>query len=157
MNKNMDPRKIFAKQPAISRLERMPWWKEELDKCIEAHSDSRFEWGVFDCCIFTFEAVCAMTGFDAMKNYRGRYSSEFEAWQLVQNDLGMHIDRHFGPSHDLIHLTLAGDIAMFAGYTETNESHQGVGVIIEKGILTASRRGGLRALPLHFAKAAWRI
>ncbi|AJP72923.1 DUF6950 family protein [Sphingomonas hengshuiensis] len=54
-------------------MQRLPDWEARLAAYLEPLRARPFEWGRHDCCAFTFGAVEAMTGVDAMAEYRGRY------------------------------------------------------------------------------------
>jgi len=59
------------------KLER---WENKLYKYIEDNRKKSFKWGKFDCCIFVAGAIKEMTGIDFYKEYKGKYSTEENAY-----------------------------------------------------------------------------
>lgn len=55
---------------------RYPDWEVRLAAYLEPLREEPFAWGRHDCCIFAAGAVLAMTGTDAMAEFRGRYSTK---------------------------------------------------------------------------------
>jgi hypothetical protein len=60
-------------------MHRLPDWETRLAAFLEPLRLRAFAWGKHDCCIFTAGAVEAMTGVDAMAEFRGRYSTQIGA------------------------------------------------------------------------------
>ncbi|MEL6707607.1 MAG: hypothetical protein AAFP79_04940 [Pseudomonadota bacterium] len=54
---------------------RIATWDQALSEYIVGKRSEPFIWGANDCCTFAAGAVVAMTGFDPMAEYRGRYST----------------------------------------------------------------------------------
>jgi hypothetical protein len=66
-------------------IERREDWEERLNDYVASVFNEPHEWGKHDCAIFTCDAVLAMTGVDIMPEFRGKYSSEAEARELIVN------------------------------------------------------------------------
>ncbi|CAM0044371.1 hypothetical protein VPHK394_0033 [Vibrio phage K394] len=81
---------------------------------IKLHADTPFEWGVFDCCVFTSHIVKIQTDIDLYADYVGKYNSEQSAVE-IQKQVGTiesQLDKHFervDPMH-----ARRGDIHMLA-------------------------------------------
>lgn len=56
-------------------MNRFSNWDYILNEYIESKRDVPFEYGVNDCCTFMSGAVMAMTGYDPMEEFRGKYDS----------------------------------------------------------------------------------
>ncbi len=57
-------------------MERFPDWDKRLaDYISPLLLDAHFVWGERDCAMFTADAINAMTGFDILAVFRGRYST----------------------------------------------------------------------------------
>lgn len=57
-------------------------WSKRLADEIEAARGKSFEYGTFDCCIFAFDCVIAITGEDKAAELRG-YKSKTEALKII--------------------------------------------------------------------------
>lgn len=55
---------------------RIDSWPEELQKYIDSHVSSTFEYGSLDCALFASNWVKIATGFDPAKEFRGKYSTK---------------------------------------------------------------------------------
>jgi hypothetical protein len=55
----------------------------------------RFKWGVHDCCLFSANVIKDTIGIDYAKDFRNKYSSEEEAWNIVNYDLKSFITKLF--------------------------------------------------------------
>lgn len=69
-------------------LTRLADWQSRLQSCMDARRDAHFEYGVFDCCLFTCDCVEAVTGHDMAAWFRGRYGTRREALELVRQRTG---------------------------------------------------------------------
>lgn len=69
-------------------LTRLPDWQSRLQSCLDARRDAHFEYGIFDCCLFTCDCVEAVTGHDMAWWFRGRYASRKQALGLVKERTG---------------------------------------------------------------------
>jgi hypothetical protein len=58
---------------------RFPDWETRLAAYLEPLRTRPFRWGKHDCCTFTAGAVRAMTGVNAMPEFRGKYRDEASA------------------------------------------------------------------------------
>lgn len=60
-------------------MKRKEDWPEILAAFIHERRAMPFAWGSNDCCLFSADAILAMTGVDLMAGYRGKYSSALSA------------------------------------------------------------------------------
>lgn len=51
---------------------------------IKSNAETPFEWGVFDCCIFSSHVINMQTGLDLHGPYAGKYDSETSAKSLLK-------------------------------------------------------------------------
>ena len=64
------------------------WATRELHSFLLERAGKPFEWGVNDCCLFPADAIEAFTGVDLAAEFRGRYTSEAEAFALIKSVTG---------------------------------------------------------------------
>jgi hypothetical protein len=65
-------------------MNRFPDWEARLRIYLESVRELAFEWSTHDCCTFSAGAVEAMTGVDAMAEFRGAYSDEEAAKRALR-------------------------------------------------------------------------
>lgn len=96
-----------------------------ISDLMKKHADTPFEWGVFDCCVFTSEAIKIQTGIDLYADYRGKYDSQKSAMdiQKVMGDIESQLDEHFERVDPMsarrgdVHMLEDGVMALqFSGY-----------------------------------------
>lgn len=90
-------------------------WETALSEYINVMRHAPFEYGVNDCCMFAAGAVEAMTGIDAMAEFRGKYDSALSAAKALRDigkgSLEATIDDKF--PEVVISQAKRGDIALF--------------------------------------------
>ncbi len=64
-------------------------WPERLAYFLAEARGRPFAWGSWDCCLFVVEAIRAMTGIDLGERYRGTYSDEAGAVEILARDGGV--------------------------------------------------------------------
>jgi hypothetical protein len=69
-------------------LTRLPDWQSRLQSCLDSRRAAAFQYGIFDCCLFSCDCVEAMTGHDMAAWFRGRYSTRKQALELVRERTG---------------------------------------------------------------------
>jgi hypothetical protein len=123
-------------------------WESRLAVFLE--NVGPFEWGQNDCCLFSANAVEAMTGVDYAKKYRG-YKTKLGAAKKLKG-LGVEgvCNRELGES---IHPKLCkrGDVVLFQ-----NGQEQSIGVCIGPKF-AAIAENGLIILPMDRAIMGWTI
>lgn len=63
-------------------------WQSRLAAFVQARAHMPFAWGRNDCCLFTVDAVQAMTGIDHASRFRG-YSTALGAARVVERQGGI--------------------------------------------------------------------
>jgi hypothetical protein len=61
-----------------------PDYMNRLNKLIDNNLSTPFEWGTWDCCVFSADAVEAMTGEDKLDFVRGQYDSKLGAAKMLR-------------------------------------------------------------------------
>lgn len=56
-------------------LRRLPDWETRLHDFLVGKAGVMFTWGATDCCMFSADAVLAITGVDPVAEFRGRYTT----------------------------------------------------------------------------------
>jgi hypothetical protein len=65
-------------------MKRKEDWPEILAAYLHERRTMPFVWGSNDCCLFSADAILAMTGIDTMADYRGKYNSALSAVRLFK-------------------------------------------------------------------------
>jgi hypothetical protein len=74
----------------IMTSQKIKGWEKYLSANLYLKGMVPFKWGVNDCITSACDSIKAMTGVDPMANWlRGRYSSKYEAIDLVRNHFGL--------------------------------------------------------------------
>ena len=124
-------------------------WEERLSDYIATKRDEPFEYGSNDCANFVAGAVEAMTGQDAMAEFRGKYDSEFGSLRVMteigQGSLEATVDAKF-PEIGVGHAQ-RGDIAFFDG---------SIGVVMGSFAWFVSD-DGLERVPRSMWDKAWSV
>lgn len=89
-------------------------WAVSLNKYIKECRNRPFEWGIFDCCIFTADCCNILCSVDPAEKYRGKYKTELGAVRQLKKNHGSIaecLDFYF----DRIDLSLVqrGDVCVF--------------------------------------------
>lgn len=126
-------------------------WQMQLAAFARTHARMPFEWGRNDCCLFTVDAVQAMTGIDHAARFRG-YSTALAAARVVE--------QHGGIRQLAIHAWGAPVSPLLAGVGDVvlviNEGRELLAVC---NGTTAIGPGpdGLAVMDMDAAIAAWKI
>lgn len=67
-------------------MTRLPGWEINLQKTIEKHRNSHFQWGAHDCCCFSATCVEAMTGINPMDKFQEKYRSKKTGQAVLKNE-----------------------------------------------------------------------
>ncbi len=114
---------------------------------IESYRSKPFEWGVADCCTFTADCVQTITGIDWLADYRGQYSTEAGALELIGTSLLSRMNQLFqwvAPAY-----VVRGNVLMFDGALGVADSGK-------YGFFMTQERG-LRAVPIMTCAYAWDV
>ena len=64
-------------------MERIDGWEIRLDDFIKSRQFTKFEWGVHDCALFSFDAIREMTSVVVAEYFRVSYYTKDEAYSLL--------------------------------------------------------------------------
>lgn len=64
-------------------------WQQAAVELINSRLATPFEWGKYDCCLFTADMIEVMTGEDIAKDFRGKYDNEVAAKRLLAEKGGL--------------------------------------------------------------------
>lgn len=131
---------------------RLARWPELLATFVARRSNTPFEWGRSDCCLFVADAVEAMTGSDPVAQWRGFYSSERGAARLMRNNGGVEgfATRILGAPVSPL-MAQRGDVVLI-------DTPTGVGLAICLGnTLAAQGKDGIEYFDFSKAKMAWHV
>lgn len=114
----------------------------------------RFQYGIWDCCLFACDAIQVMTGVDPAAEFRGRYDSAESARALgsVRVIAEGTAARYAMPETPILHAR-RGDVALIRrgrGYS------LGVMALDGRHVMVAGARGVLR-VPRLSACRAWMV
>lgn len=118
-----------------------------ISKYIRDNIDTPFEWGVFDCCVFSSKIIELQTGIDLYSPYSGKYKTERGA-ALAQKKYGSiedNLDKHF--KRIVPSLAQRGDIHMMAN---------GVMAVQFGGSILGTTEHGIRQLHEE-TNICWRV
>jgi len=93
-------------------------WPERLTMFLAKRDTTPLEWGKSDCCLFSGDAIQAMTGADPAHFFRGKYKSLKEAYKLLQKFAGGGIEQ------------TCKKIAMDMGYKQISIRQVGAGDLV---------------------------
>jgi len=99
-------------------MERREGWEHWLAEFLFKRKDTPFKYGANDCCLFVCDAVEQMTGVDPAVDYRGKYSTKREAFDLIDWDIEGHMGdlfKTYGMTENGINHAGRGDVALVNG------------------------------------------
>lgn len=136
-------------------------WQTLLHDYLSSHSQTRFQYGVMDCCLFVADAVLAITDTDLAAAFRGRYASRKAAFAAVKSYCGRPtveaiaecVCAEHGVPEVPVPFARRGDMILIG---EASRSTLGIVALHGQEVITVSKEG-LWRLPLSLAKRAWRI
>lgn len=133
-------------------------WVERLDRFIRESHTKPFKWGSFDCCLFSCDAVRAMTDVDLAADFRGKYRSKTGAAKLMKKFKGVEgIAWKVAAEHSLIEVPALtaqrGDVVLL-----DTDLGPALGVVSLDGRFAwFAAPEGLAARRLPDFRKAWRI
>lgn len=65
-------------------MTRYPDWERRLSEFLQTNSERPFVWGQWDCILMAASCVNAMTGVDVAARYRGQYSNQTGAREMLR-------------------------------------------------------------------------
>jgi hypothetical protein len=69
-------------------MQRYADWPDRLTDFIAKRDTSPFKWGVSDCSLFAFDAINVMNGSDPAYWFRGKYTTQKQAFKLLKKFSG---------------------------------------------------------------------
>jgi hypothetical protein len=144
----------------LTRIEH--WDTRSFNEFLLARASTPFAWGENDCALFVAEGIEAMTGVDIAADFRGRYHTEAEAFDLIRELTGGETveaaaewcAQKFGlPAWEFPLAAQRGDMVMvedadrvISGLVHLNGRH-----IVSVG------EAGLKRLPITAVVMAWHV
>jgi hypothetical protein len=138
------------------------WDTRELTQFLRERDRVPFSWGTIDCCLTPADAILAMTGTDIADDFRGKYSTEVEAFRLIREVTGgstvADAAAHCAAKHGLVEwpsplLAQRGDLVviqdadrLIAGIVDLNGRH-----------VVSAGAEGLKRLPASAVTRAWKV
>lgn len=136
------------------KLKRRPNWRSALVAEIEAHRREPFAWGTRDCALFAADCVRAMVGIDLAAGFRGRYTSERSALEVIAEvgaddlpGLAASLLPEIEPRHARL-----GDIAAM----RASDGRWSLG-IVNGAVIMVLRPDGVGTVPFGAAVRAFRV
>jgi hypothetical protein len=128
-------------------MHRLPDWEARLAAYLEPLRLRAFAWGAHDCCTFAAGAVLAMTGVDAMGEFRGRYSTAIGSARALRRFGAGTLDATLDTKFVRVGASLAqrGDIVMSGGL---------LGLCFGPVLIAVGREGDREGLT-RFPRATW--
>lgn len=133
-------------------------WENRLGAYLRGCRDMPFAYGRHDCCTFASGAVLAMTGIDAMAEFRGRYRSVAGSVRalrkLGKGTLAATLDAKFPPVDPAF--AHRGDLVL-------TDDGQGGGALCVSfgrfaiGVGSEGQQDGLVQVDRHHWQRAWRV
>lgn len=151
---------ISGRFMALTRVQH--WATRAFHTFLLESKDKEFAWGSWDCCMFVADAIQAITGVDIADDFRGKYSDQASAMQVIKTVTGgstvADAAAYCAVKHGLSELqsplmAQRGDlvivkdaVGLVAGVVHLNGRH--VVVVGE---------GGLKRQPITNVTRAWRV
>mgnify|MGYP003154361337 CR=1 FL=1 len=117
-------------------MERIEGWEIKLDDFIKSRQNKKFEWGIHDCALFSYDAVREMAGIDVACYFRGKYKTKDGAYSLLKEfagggleDTAEKLAKQFGLKEIELGFVGRGDLALCNVPTAINEELPTLGVV----------------------------
>lgn len=143
-------------------LTRKQTWPNDLLQFVTDHRQDTFVWGTSDCCLLAADAVLAVTGTDIAVDFRGKYTDQSSAFELIKTltDGTTVADAaaYCAAKHGLLEwpswrYAQRGDLVVIQDADQLI-----AGFVHHDGRLAVSiGEGGLKFLPLAQVTRAWRV
>jgi len=134
-------------------MKRIECWTHILDDFMAA-ANRPFEWGAWDCGLFSADCIQAMTGVDIAAEFRGRYSTAKGARKVMRGSIGEMMDRvsqTYGmPEIDPL-LAQRGDMCMV-----DSPLGDALGICVGSKV-ACTGPDGLAFVPVSSAIRAWKV
>lgn len=137
-------------------------WQSQFHKFLDARAAQPFAWGSNDCCLFTADAIEAITGTDLAADFRGKYTDQASAMAAIKTIAGGSTPEdaavYVAKQHQLIELPSAkfaqrGDMVVL-----DSDGGTAVGIVYLNGLDSIFvGPDGLRRVKTAQCRRAWRI
>lgn len=139
-------------------MKRIEGWEIALSRYLSDASKAPFQWGQNDCILHAANAIKAITGIDLAEQFRGAYSTEDQAYDIIEENFNGDIDgmvsAYLGEMNPNVSFARRGDVVRI-----THNGEKAFGVVDDTGrrIAVISKEHGLVRLPLSRADVFWRV
>lgn len=114
---------------------RQQGWESKLAKAVDAARTRRFKWGRHDCSLFSLQCLDAMCGTSTLKEWKGLYKNEKEAYELLESKGGYDaIYQGYGLVPASPAYAMRGDVAYIG-------KEKAIGVVIGEYVATTGLKG----------------
>lgn len=136
-------------------MTRLPDWQERLSRFFALHRTRPFRYGDWDCSLFAADAIQQMTGVDIAAEFRGKYGSRREAYDLIRSVrlVAERVAALHGMQQILITYARRGDMALIP---RARDYSLGIVSLTGKEIVVLRSRT-LMTLPLSYGLVAWHV
>jgi hypothetical protein len=165
---NISIKLLKSAGPTLARSEH--WQTRAYHQFLLDRARKHFAWGSQDCALFAADGILAFTGVDIASDFRGKYSTEAEAFAAVQAVCGgttvadaaaYCASKHNLPEWQYPLMAQRGDLAVFEDPDTTSpggESRLVAGLIHLNGRhIVAAGELGLKNVPIAAIKRAWHV
>lgn len=134
-------------------MTRFPDWQERLSRFFALHRTRPFRYGDWDCCLFAADAIQQVTGVDIAAEFRGKYGSRREAYDLIRSVrlVAERVAALHGMQQVPITYARRGDMALIP---RARDYSLGIVSLTGKEIVVLRSRK-LMTLPLSYGLVAW--
>jgi hypothetical protein len=134
---------------------RFPDWQERLSRFFAIHRTRPFRYGDWDCCIFAADAIQQISGVDIAAEFRGKYGSRREAYDLIRSVrlVAERVATIHGMQQVPITYARRGDMALIP---RARDYSLGIVSLTGKEIVVLRSRT-LMTLPLSYGLVAWHV
>lgn len=132
-------------------------WPSKFADLIESRRYDSFVWGKSDCVCFAADCVRALTGFDFLESYRGKYNDEASALQIIAGygtlEAGLEaVLKPINATRCDTKVAMRGDLVLIE-----IDGRQTAGIWAGRHALAPLPGRGLCEVPENFVKACWGI
>ena len=135
-------------------------WPERLTAFIESRKKTPFIWGEHDCCMFSCDAIVAITGMDPARRFRGLYRDRRSAARVLREIYGDGLEhtmeciaKELGAEEIEPMTAQRGDACCV--YEEGRPA--AFGICVGNKVALANAPFGLFFAPLETIQRAWRV
>lgn len=125
-------------------------WESRLAEAIEKARDKRFKWGNHDCSLLSLQCIDAICMTDTLADWQGKYSSEEEAYALLESKGGYDvIYQSYGLQKKGAAYAMRGDVAYIG-------KEKAIGVVMGEDVITTGLKG-IEVVPILMVETVWSV